>query len=81
IEFTKKDRTHYLKVGDVGENSMTELDGDDGGLVQVTNTPLAVAPGYPITIGKSDSVTYKDNGIDWEKSGTVGLYSPFTYGP
>ncbi len=79
IEFTQKDRTHYLKVGDIGVNIMHELEGEDGGEVKVSNHPLAVSPSEPVTISKSESATYKDNGIDWHQSEKVGLSAPFTY--
>ena len=79
IEFTQKDRTHYLKVGGFAENTMHELEGEDGGEVKVSNHPLAVSPSEPVTISKSEAVIYNDNGINWKQSETVGLSAPFTY--
>ncbi len=79
IEFTQKDRTHYLKVGDIGSNTMQELEGEDGGAVIVSNHPLAVSPSEPVTISKSVAAIYKDNGYDWHQSEKVGLSAPFTY--
>ena len=79
IEFIEKNRSHYLKVGEFAENNMHELEGEDGGEVKVSNHPLAVSPSEPVTISKSESVTYNDNGIKWHQSETVGLSAPFTY--
>ena len=79
IEFTKKDGTHFLKVGDIGSNTMQQLEGEDGGEVKVSNHPLAVSPSEPVTISKSVAAIYKDNGYDWHQSEKVGLSAPFTY--
>jgi hypothetical protein len=81
IEFTQKDRTHYLKVGDFASNTMHEVEGEDGGKVIVSNHPLAVSPSQPTVISKSEAVVYKDNGFDWHQSETVGLSAPFVYAP
>jgi len=79
IEFSQKERNHYLKVGIFAENNMQEIEGEDGGEVKISNHPLAVSPSEPVTISKSKSVTYNDNGINWHQSETVGLSAPFTY--
>jgi hypothetical protein len=79
IEFTQEGRTHYLKVGEFGSNTMQELEGEDGGKVVVSNHPLAVSPSEPVTISKSVAAIYKDNGYDWHQSEKVGLSAPFTY--
>jgi len=79
IEFTQENRTHYLKVGEFGSNTMQELEGEDGGKVVVSNHPLAVSPSEPVTISKSVAAIYKDNGYDWHQSEKVGLSAPFTY--
>ena len=81
IEFVEDGANRHLKVGDIAENKMTQLEGEDGGVVKVSNHPLAVSPGEPVTISKSDSVTYTDNGYNWSQSETVGLSAPFTYAP
>ncbi|MEG3592239.1 MAG: DUF1326 domain-containing protein [Pseudomonadota bacterium] len=70
-----------LKIGDVGELVMPEIEGADGKTVTVSNMPLAVAPGYDITVCRSEKNTYTGNGKNWSQVGKVGLASPFTYGP
>ncbi len=81
IIFMEEDRKHYLKVGDVGENTMYEVEGADGGKVVVSNPPLSVTPGNPITVNKSEKVWYQDDGVEHSHSETVGLSSLFQYGP
>lgn len=70
-----------LKVEGVGSVAMDALEGEDGGDVTVNNHPLAVAPGFPIIVHKSEKLVYNDHGQQWEQSGTVGLAANFAYQP
>ena len=70
-----------LKVEGVGSIAMNALEGADGGDVTVNNHPLAVAPGFPIIVHKSEKLEYNDHGQQWEQSGTVGLAADFAYQP
>ncbi len=81
IDYRVDGKTRSLKVGDVGSSVVHEVEGADGGPVLVSNPPLAIAPGNDITISDTEKVTYNDNGISHEHSGTVSLASNFTYGP
>lgn len=81
IEFIAEGKKRHLKVGKVGENEMYLIEGEDGGDVVVSNHPLAVAPSNPIYVAKSKKTWYRSNGIDHTHSDTVGLASPFQYGP
>ena len=42
---------------------MEQLGGAQGRPVMVHDTPLAVAPPYPITVSKASKLTYNDHGI------------------
>ena len=52
--------------------------GKAGGII-VCDTPLAVAPPYPITVSKASKLTYNDHGISHSWEGGNGLSSPFVY--
>ena len=65
----------------VGENEIVPIEGEEGKPVVVSSTPLAVAPGNPITLHESQKAQYHDNDIDWSESGKAGLASAFQYGP
>lgn len=81
ITFTESGNKHHLVLGDFAENEMYEVEGEDGGRVQVSNHPLAVAPGNPAVISKSKSVRYKDDGVEHAHAETVGLSAAFQYSP
>ena len=66
-------------VGGIAENKMEQLAGANGRPVVVHDTPLAVAPPYPITVSKASKLTYNDHGISHSWEGGNGLSSPFVY--
>lgn len=74
-------KKRHLKVGKVGENEMYAIDGEDGGDVVVSNHPLAVAPSNPLVIHKVKKAWFRGNGFNHSHADTVGLASPFQYGP
>ena len=81
IEYREEGKKHHLVINGIAENEMYSIDGEDGGDVKVDNHPLAVSPGFPVTVSRSKTVTYTDHGIDWSQSQTVGLAAPFSYQP
>ena len=81
IEYREEGKKHHLVIKGIAENEMYSIDGEDGGDVKVDNHPLAVSPGFPLTVSRSKTVTYTDHGIDWSQSETVGLAAPFAYQP
>lgn len=81
IDIKMDPKRKELTVEGAGYIKMDALEGEDGGDVTVKNHPLAVAPGYPIIVHKSEKLEYNDHGKQWEQSGTVGLAADFTYQP
>jgi hypothetical protein len=79
IEFTIEGKKRHLKIGKVGANELYTNDGEDGGDVTVSNHPLAIAPGNPLSVAKSKKTWYRSNGIDHTHSNTVGLAAAFQY--
>ncbi len=45
----------------------------------ITNAPMSVTPGHPMTVAKSVKHTYGDHGMKWDNSGKNGFYSKFSY--
>lgn len=66
-------------VGGIAENKMEQLAGANGRPVVVHDTPLAVAPPFPITVSKASELVYNDHGISHSWKGGNGLSSPFVY--
>ena len=81
INIVYEEKRKVLEVKGVGHVKMNAMDGEDGGLVKVSNHPLAVSPANPVIIHESESLEYNDHGKNWRQSGTVGLAAPFEYKP
>ena len=71
--------TRHVIVEGIAENIMEQLGGAQGRPVKVHDTPLAVAPPFPITVSKASKLTYNDHGISHSWEGGNGLSSPFVY--
>ncbi len=72
------DRTSMTIAG-IAEVSMVTAKGQGDANISVQNHPLAVAPGFPIVVARSEGFSYKDHGMSWEFSEKNGFYSPFAY--
>lgn len=79
IDFTADGRRRSLRIGEVGSVAIEGIEGQQGGPVTVTGHPLAIAPGYPVEVGRSTQLRYHDHGLDWELSEKNAFSSPFAY--
>jgi hypothetical protein len=79
IAWKEEGKQRQMIVKDVGGVDTLDYEGADGAQVTVHDTPLAVAPPFPITITKSVLWNYHDYGVDMMLSGTTGLASAFNY--
>lgn len=79
IDFEVTDKGSSFKVDGVGEVDIVNTEAGNGDRVLLQHTPLAVAPGHPITIAKQKILKYQDHGMDQFLSGRNGFSSPFTY--
>lgn len=79
MEFTMDDRRRSMRVGDIGSVEIEAIEGQQGESVTVAGHPLAIAPGYPVTVARSTQLDYHDHGFDWELSEKNGFFSPFAY--
>lgn len=72
-------RRRTMRIGDVASLEMVTVTGQDGGPIHISGHPLAVAPGNPAEVGKSEHLRYNDHGMAWELSGKTAFTSPFQY--
>ncbi len=80
VDITYTDKEKTMKIGDHGEVKVNALEGAEGKSVLVENHPLAVAPGFPVTVHESEYINYNHD-EEFQVSETVGLASPFSYQP
>ena len=79
VHYKVMDKRTVLTVEGVGEAEIVNTEGAEGKSVLLNDTPLAVAPGFPITVATSDHLHYNDYGIEQSISGRNGFHSPFFY--
>ncbi|WP_435103530.1 DUF1326 domain-containing protein [Arhodomonas sp. AD133] len=79
MHYDASGRRRSLKVGDLAAASLEAIEGQGGGEVRISGHPVAVSPGYDVTVAKSDSVSHRGYGLDWEFGGRVAYYAPFRY--
>jgi len=79
ISFETDGRRGTLNVGALGAAEWEPMEGQGGQPVTVANHVLAVAPGYPVVVGRSTRATFQDVGIRLDVTGRSALVSPFRY--
>lgn len=79
IRFDGDGKQFSLSVDGVGAADIAAMEGQEGGLVQVTGHPLAISPGEPGTVARSSALKLDDHGISLNVSGKSGLFAPFAY--
>jgi hypothetical protein len=79
MTYEAEGKRRRLQIAGVADAEIEAIGGQNGEEVTVAGHPLAIAPGYPLVVSRATHAAYKDHGLDWEFSGTNGLYCPFTY--
>lgn len=77
VEIDGKRRT--MRIGDLASLALETVPGQDGGPIHVSGHPLAIAPGNPAVVGRSEHARYEDHGLHWEFSSSTAFTSPFQY--
>ena len=55
------------------------IQGQGGGTTEIRGHPLAVSPGYPVTVSRSSGLKIDDYGITCDIAGRNGFFAPFAY--
>lgn len=79
IRFEKQGKNYIVQMPNIADIELETLVGPDNNDVVVTNHLLAVAPGFPVTVGRAKRSRIKDHGWDWNFDGKQCMYSPFDY--
>jgi hypothetical protein len=68
-----------LQIPGIAEAELEVLEGQDGKPITISNHPVCIAPGIPVTVGRSKYFRLSDYGYDWKLSGRNAYLSPFSY--
>lgn len=78
IQFETSGKKTSMKIAGIADVAITSAGpGDDE--ITIENHPLAVAPGFPAVVARSEHLSYEDHGMRWELAEKNGFYSPFGY--
>lgn len=73
LTFETDGKRGTIRVGRVGEAEAEPIEGPGGETPTLRNPPLAVAPGYPLVVARTN------HGIAFDVSGRSALISTFSY--
>ena len=79
ISFERQGKGTSMTIAGVADVAITAAVGQGDADITVENHPLAISPGFPAVVSRSDRFTYADNDMEWEISEKNGFYSPFVY--
>ena len=68
-----------LEVEGLGEAKISQIEGQGGGAVQLTGHPLAISPGQPATVARSETLQVSDHGLSCNVTGKNGFFAPYSY--
>lgn len=78
IEFESAGKRTSMKIAGIADVAIASA-GQGDAVISVENHPLAVAPGFPAVVARSEHLSYDDHGLRWELAEKNGFYSPFEY--
>jgi hypothetical protein len=79
LKFQKNGKQLSVEIPNIAELKTSPLPGAGGADVQISGHPLCIAPGFAVTVSKSDSLRYDDHGMRWDLSQKNAFFSPFEY--
>lgn len=79
IDYSISGGKHALKIPEIADVEIAQIDGQGGGPVTISGHPLCIAPGFPATAAKSSRLEFNDHGMAWSLTDKTGVFSPFAY--
>lgn len=78
IEFEKAGKRTSMKIAGIADVAIVSA-GPGDAEITVENHPLAIAPGFPVVVSRSEHLSYDDHGMRWELAEKNGFHSAFEY--
>lgn len=79
IGFESAGKRVSMTIDGIADVAIAAPEGQGDAEITVTNHPLAVSPGFPAVVARSEHLTYDDHGMHWGLAEKNGFYSPFEY--
>ena len=79
IEFEDEGKRTSMKIAGVADVAIAAAIGQGDSEITVDKHPLAISPGFPAVVARSEYLSYDDHGMKWEVAEKNGFYAPFEY--
>jgi hypothetical protein len=79
VNFTQKGKEFSVQVPNIIDLTTEPLQGAGGADVQISGHPLCIAPGFSVTVSRSNTLKYTDHGMSWNLTKKNAFFSPFAY--
>lgn len=79
IQFETGSPNLRLEVEGLGEAKISQIEGQQGGPVQISGHPLAISPGNAATVARSETLKVSDHGLSCNVTGKNGFFAPYSY--
>jgi len=79
IGFEQVGKRTSMTIAGIADVAITTLAGQGDAEIKVEGHPLAISPGFPAVVARSEHFTYDDHGMKWEIAEKNGFSSPFAY--
>jgi len=80
ITFDKSANARFrFEVDGAASTEMEPIQGQGAGTAEIKGHPLAVSPGYPVTVSRASHLKINDYGITCDIAGRNGFFAPFAY--
>jgi hypothetical protein len=79
VAFTQAGKNFTVQIANIAELTTEPIAGAGGADVQISGHPLCVAPGFAVTVSRSNNLKYTDHGMSWDLTQKNAFFSPFEY--
>ena len=79
IQFEHTEPQLHLEVEGVGEAKIAPIEGQEGGPIKLTGHQMAISPGQPAIVSRSETLHVSDHGLSCNMTGKNGFFAPYSY--
>ena len=80
IKFERGPKSRFrFEVNGAASTEFEPIAGQGGAPAEIKGQPLAISPGYPVTVSRASSLKISDYGIVCDIAGRNGFFAPFAY--
>lgn len=79
ISFETEGKRTVMTIAGIANVAIAAIPGQGDEDITIANHPLAISPGFPGTLARSETLVYNDHGFEWDLTEKNGFFAPFEY--